>query len=110
MDVEQPIRLPPMQVSDIDETKLRALVDDILALGTQVEVSTKGAPLSHSHAQPTDLVSSMHRLIMGDVLGLQIRYTHEGARWCDTLMRLPEGFRLVRIKEDDVLASVEEEP
>ena len=34
------------------------------------------------------------------VRGLQIRYRYDGADWWDTLMVLPEGWRLVRIRHE----------
>ena len=35
-----------------------------------------------------------------DVLGLQVRYRHDGREWWDTLLALsPGGFRLVRIEQ-----------
>jgi hypothetical protein len=49
------------------------------------------------HTSPT-LDEAEELFLSGRARGLQLRYEFEGFPWCDTLMRVAAGVRLVRIK------------
>ena len=38
------------------------------------------------------------RLKAGDVRGVQLRYRYAGREWTDTVLRVPGGYRLVRME------------
>jgi hypothetical protein len=44
------------------------------------------------------LAEALEQLSSGTALGAQLRYSYKGADWWDTLLRTPNGFRLVRIE------------
>lgn len=103
------IPLPPVHVAELDEAGVHDLFDDLIELRISVVVSTKGAPTQRgTDPRPLTLVEARDLFLAGAVQGVQLRYRHEDSSWCDTLLRLGLVFRIVRIREEDVLAGAEE--
>jgi hypothetical protein len=50
--------------------------------------------------QSLSLEQARQLLLEGRARGIQIRYHYDGADWWDTLMRTPQGIRLVRIRHE----------
>jgi hypothetical protein len=98
------IRLPPPQMADVDRATVERLFDDVSLLGDGVSVSIKGGLLSRASAAGS-LAEARALLFSGNTSAVQLRYGHEGASWCDTVIASGVGFRLVRVKSEDVLAS-----
>jgi hypothetical protein len=91
--------LPPVHVAEIDHDKLRELFTDVEALGERLEIVLKRAPEAHVERAPcVSLAEALEQLSSGAALGAQLRYSYKGADWWDTLLRTPDGFRLVRIQ------------
>lgn len=91
---------PPMSEAMLDEQSLAALFNDIAELATVDEILLKAGPGRVDEGDSCSL-DEAHRLIRdGEVRGVQIRYRHSGSHWWDTLMRTPDGVRLVRVKHD----------
>ena len=91
--------LPPVHVAEIDHDKLRELFADVEALGDRLEIVLKRATDAHvERATSVSLAEALEQLSSGTALGAQLRYSYEGADWWDTLLRTPDGFRLVRIQ------------
>ncbi len=91
--------LPPLHVAEIDPDKLRELFADLEALGERLEIVLKRAPEAHVERAPcVSLAETLEQLLSGTALGAQLRYSYKGADWWDTLLRTPDGFRLVRIQ------------
>lgn len=104
-----PLSLPPLQQTLLDPATVEALFRDIAACATVLSVQPKHAPRTHAPAEATGSLSleqARARLASGQVLGVQIRYRHEGHVWTDTLLRRTGGVTLVRIREADIAASV----
>jgi hypothetical protein len=102
-DSEKPLRpedLPDLQESRLDEATLDQLFVDLEGLAQIIEVQLKGAPQKMADGRDVPLAEAHGLLKSGGVCGVQIRYVHGGTLWWDTIMRLPEGFRLVRIQPD----------
>lgn len=100
-DVNAPPKLPDLNQATLDWPGVEALLRDI-ATCTQV---TEIIPKAVAQGYVTDgvaLTLADARCLLEEraVRGLQIRYRYEGADWWDTLMVLPEGWRLVRIRHD----------
>jgi hypothetical protein len=79
--------------------ELAALFQDyrVCALDLQIQLKTgPGFVLPH-RAPSLDDAEAM--LLAGKIRGLQLRYRFGEQRWCDTLMPLPSGARLVRIPQ-----------
>lgn len=95
------IELPQLQQTVLDELTLDQLLFDIAGIGEQIEVSFKGGPLQHATPSPDPgqgLLQARAALMEGTVLGVQIRYSYQGLRWLDTLLRASGGVRLVRMQ------------
>ncbi|TNE89026.1 MAG: hypothetical protein EP330_12565 [Deltaproteobacteria bacterium] len=90
--------LPDLQDAMLDRATLHQLVADLEQHARVLEVRTKGGQARRADAAPMDLRDALHALETGAVFGVQVRYLYEGAEWRDTLMRLPEGVRLVRMQ------------
>jgi hypothetical protein len=98
------INLPPLQMAEVDRTTVERLFDDVASLGQGVSVSIKGGAVSRA-AAARSLAEARELLFSGNTCAVQLRYEHEGASWCDTVLASGVGFRLVRVKSEDVLAS-----
>ena len=99
------IPVPPLYEAVLDDRALGALVDDLLAVASLLGVSIKGAArllAGESAGRPQDqLVRAVTALRERAIMGVQVRYRHEGREWWDTLLRVDAGIRLVRICHDD---------
>ncbi|MBC7171085.1 MAG: hypothetical protein H5U40_01585 [Polyangiaceae bacterium] len=89
--------LPPLYESVLDDATLDALFTDLGMLGCAVTVTVKSAAAERAAEATFDLESARAALGDGSARGVQIRYVHEGIAWCDTLIRLGRGVRLVRV-------------
>ena len=92
--------LPPMHEATLSADEVRALFDDIAGVATVLGHNVKGRATTRATEVPGTLRDASALLLSGDVLGLQVRYRHDGREWWDTLLALsPGGFRLVRIEQ-----------
>lgn len=100
----EPDALPDLQQSILDREALEQLVVDIKSLTEVIEVIPKGKVDGYVAEPGTtgglDLDLARDLLLAGQIHGLQIRYIHDGAQWWDTLLRVPEGIKIVRIRHD----------
>ncbi|WP_164002865.1 hypothetical protein [Pyxidicoccus caerfyrddinensis] len=92
--------LPSLQQADLDAATLARLVSDIQRLAVVDEVLLKGADASMASTQRRTLAEAVDALQQGLVMGVQVRYRYQGQSWWDTLLRAPQGIRLVRITHD----------
>lgn len=102
---EEPITPPPLpelQQQDLDEATVRALFRDVAALGEGVEVLVKGAPVARAEALALAPEAALEGLLAGRWRAVQLRYGHEGQVWLDTVLRTPQGFRVVRMLQAPV--------
>lgn len=90
-----PPELPPVHEADLDWPTVDQLFADITALGEVLGISIKGAARGRAQEGGPDLKRAYDCLQGG--LSIQLRYRFEGVEWWDTLMRTPDGVRLVRI-------------
>ncbi len=104
---DQPLRLPPLQQTLLDVATTDALFRDLAACTTVHAVIPKHAARSHTGTDTITLETARTRLAAGLLLGVQIRYSYDGHTWCDTLLRRPAGLTLVRIREADIVATIE---
>ena len=96
------IDFPELLQSVLGPEELDALFRDIGTLTQVLEVIPKYGPRDYAPESASALTLDAARdlLSSGAVRGLQIRYIHEDAQWWDTLLRTPEGVRIVRIRHD----------
>jgi hypothetical protein len=107
-ELDPEVPLPPLQEAMLDDTTLNQLFFDVAHAAELVSISLKGASTAHASesADPRVLDVAQRLLIEGGLLGVQLRYRYQGSSWLDTLLRTPGGVRLVRLRQDDVLAGV----
>ncbi|MCL4196461.1 MAG: hypothetical protein KJZ69_03120 [Phycisphaerales bacterium] len=93
--------LPPMSEALLDDEQLAALFDDLRRLVRIDGIVIKaGRGRADDTARPQRLEEAHAMLAQRMVRGVQIRYRYDGAAWCDTLMPVAQGIRLVRIRHD----------
>lgn len=89
-----------MSSATLDAETVAALIRDLRTLADIDEIIVKDAPGHVDPARQPSLDDLPVLLADASIRGVQIRYRHDGAHWCDTLMPSPAGVRLVRIKHD----------
>lgn len=92
--------LPDVFEGLLDVDGLDDFARDLARLPGPIEVCVK-----HAVKQRVDercalsFEEALRSLVAGEVRAVQLRYVHDGARWCDTLMRTDKGTRLVRMAQ-----------
>lgn len=89
--------LPDIEDGQLDDAGLNALITDITSLASSIEVRCKGAG---EHSAPASLSEAVSSLRAGVIAAVQVSYVHRGQRWIDTVMRAPQGWRIVRFAPD----------
>ncbi len=89
--------LPPVQSALVDGVTLDRLFADLEAYAAELTVQAKTRSDGHASTAPLSLREGRSLLESGAALGVQLRYRLGSEAWCDTLMRTPDGLRLVRI-------------
>ena len=89
--------LPDLQEGDLDAAVLAALFTDLEHEVTVLEVRVKGGAEVMADAGSIDLVGARGLLEAGRVRAVQVRYRHRDVVWIDTLIRLGERVRLIRV-------------
>lgn len=97
-DIPEPLVLPELQSQILDEGTLASLVRDVRAVAEGLEVRVKAFAERRIEDVPWELDEALATLRAGKANGVQLRYRHAGELWLDTLMRTPEGIRLVRMQ------------
>lgn len=104
MNSEQPAieapKLVELQDAILDAETLECLFRDLELCTEILGVTPRRARNQMVPDVNITLTDAKTLLVSGAVSGLQIRYRYEGAEWWDTLMRIPTGIRLVRIRHD----------
>ena len=94
-------KLPDLNQATLDWAGVEALLRDIAGCAQVTEIIPKAAAQGYvTDGVTLSLVDARRLLEERAVRGLQIRYRYDRADWWDTLMVLPEGWRLVRIQHD----------
>jgi len=90
-------KFPELNDAVLGIEELSALFRDYRACATVVEILVKPGPgYVRTEARPT-LEQAEEFLRARSVRGVQIRYQFNSSIWCDTLMPIADGIRLVRI-------------
>jgi hypothetical protein len=87
------IPLTRLTRANLDPETLEALFCDLAALVEIDEVLIKGDAMAYAG---TTGLAEAQRSLAGGARGIQIRYRWGGEGWLDTLLRGPDGVRLVR--------------
>jgi hypothetical protein len=97
-DTLNPLSLPPLQAAVLDAATLQSLFEDLAAETSVDEILMKGEACGYASGGRPSLSGALEALEQGSAMGVQIRYRYQGSAWWDTLLRTPEGVRLVRIE------------
>ncbi len=91
---------PQVVQADLTVADVRQLVADLAAHGAAIEVLVKGAATEHVRegVRPPALRDVPSIVQERTACGIQLRYHFDGSDWTDTLMIVPAGARLVRIR------------
>lgn len=101
IDATNPI-LPDLNQALLDWAGVEALLNDIEFCTHLYEIITKSLPQQFVGENSTLTLSDARELLKTKtVRALQIRYQFDNDDWWDTLMCLPEGWRLVRIRHQN---------
>jgi hypothetical protein len=91
--------LPDLNQAELDWSGVEALLRDIDALAQVTEIILKLGPRQMvADAAALTLVQTREILRQRSARAVQIRYRYDGADWWDTLMLLPECWKLVRVR------------
>ena len=90
----------PVTLSEsvLDSQTLHQLLFDIENAATLIGISVKSKPTENAENSALPLSQIAEALLAKRILGVQIRYLHQGREWWDTLLCVPDGTRLVRIE------------
>ena len=94
-------KLPALQQTVLDALTLEALFHDLAHCTQILAVIPKGGPQAYATDRGIDLETARLGLASGQFRGVQVRYRYEKQEWCDTLLAMPGGVRLVRISLDE---------
>lgn len=86
--------MPQLQQADLDPATLDALFADLAQCAQIDEVLVKGA--ADGRAGRLAGLEQARAALAAGARAVQIRYRWQGATWLDTLMRTPQGVRIVR--------------
>ena len=99
--------LPPLQQALLDPATVEALFRDLAACTRILSVLGRSPGAGRGGEPPSLPLEAAHAgLADGSLRSVQVRYAYDGATWCDTLMAAPGGVRIVRIRDQDIGASL----
>lgn len=90
------VSLPDLQEVIFDGGQLRAYLDELHSTGTSVVVTVKRSQRSQVRGD-VSVTNLCSEFIAKSLHSAQLRYSHSGTRWVDTLMITPGGVRLIRM-------------
>lgn len=92
-------KFPALNDAVLDAEKLAALFRDYRECAAIGHILVKPGPGYVPTGSQPSLGQAEELLQTRAVRGVQIRYQYEESKWCDTLMPVANGIRLVRIQE-----------
>lgn len=90
--------LPDLNDALIDAATLWQLADDVETHTELLDVRQKGGASRRADTAPVELREAFRSLERGQLFGVQIAYRFQDVEWRDTLMKTPEGIRIVRMQ------------
>jgi hypothetical protein len=91
--------LPELHEAVVPWATVDALIADVSAAAELEEVMVKRDPRRHAAQTEVDLAAARALLASGEAMAIQLRYRFQGAHWCDTLLRVGDGVRIVRMRQ-----------
>lgn len=92
--------MPALEEGTLDAASLEALLRDVGACAELLEVILKGSARGHAASAGADLAAARDALTARGCRAAQLRYRYAGVEWWDTILVLPDGWKVVRIRQD----------
>ena len=92
--------VPLLVEGTIDADTIRRLFADLSVAATIVGISEKGGPTEYTSVDEPPPEVALERLLSGTARSVQVRYHFANHEWTDTILALPDGFRVVRCRHD----------
>lgn len=105
--------LPPVFDIVLDDDKVAALIFDVRHAAELIAVNTRdtaGKIQAYSQSPGDALDAAFLDFRDRKAAAMQLRYRFHNEEWWDTLLRTPDGVRLVRISHTQARASEPEDP
>jgi len=83
----------------LDEAGVKAHFDALAAEAAAIEIRVKSTAEGPSAEGSVELQAAFHRLVAGELTAVQIRFHQDDHWWCDTVMRVRDDYRLVRMRQ-----------
>jgi hypothetical protein len=83
----------------LDAAGVAAHLAELVTSAQDIEVRIKGVVAHYSDATTDSLEAVGRRLLAGEIVAVQIRFSQAGEWWSDTVMRVKDDYRLVRMRE-----------
>lgn len=90
--------VPLMMEALLTGEQLHQLEVDLLQATTILQVLEKGTLTEQALDQSSTLAASLAKLCEESIRAVQVRYQLDGFTWSDSIFRLPNTFRLVRMQ------------
>lgn len=103
------MKLPDLHESVIDDATLMQLFDDLTTHATILLVRLKGQAERRADTGQVSLAQAKEALLTGGLRSMQVHYDYDGTEWRDTIIRMPSGWRVVRIDHGANVASGDSE-
>lgn len=87
---------PDLYQGDLDRAQLEALFADLAACAQLQHIRVRGGDAKPD--APT-LEGTRDQLLAGTINAAQLLYAFDGEGWCDTVMAVEGGYRLVRVRQ-----------
>lgn len=92
------IEFPDVFIDVLGEQEITSYFDDLRQAARVVELRVKGGAVDYSADGGHDLERCARDWASEVIYSLQIVYSFDGVVWCDTLQRVPDGTRVVRLQ------------
>jgi hypothetical protein len=96
--------LPNVHQAVLDDGTLEALLSDVAAFGKDIEAIPKTQARQEVKHASIPLDQAAVALRDRSITALQLRYSYEASRWCDTIVATNEGWRLTRIDLSEAMS------
>lgn len=96
--MNESLTLPELWNSVMDESTFHQMLDDLRSYATILAVQEKQAAQTNTDGESHSFAAAINRFRAGQSHAVQIQYQYDGKEWCDTIMRLPAGYKVVRME------------
>lgn len=103
-------QFPDLHQAVLDDETLTALFADVRAFGSDIEALPRRKRRTLTEEKTLPLAEALAGLQQGDLLGVQLRYEHDGQRWFDTITRAADGWKIVRLNASQAARPVAPTP